>query len=261
MKKSSCPNSEPSTQGHYGQPPRAGLKWPEHSGCTDESCKREESSCQLVKVVHTWHLVDIGSLCCYTCPLLGVKGGYWLVCKCLLMNPKRTLDLICHSTAGGGQSGYSGSLSLRLLRRVLRGAYAATRVHHASWRRGGRMAARRRVAAGLNGCAASVCFSAGLADDPDVRARAAAFVQGLAQLGWTDGRNVRIDYRWGEGIADRRSQIRGGIGRCIKPVALPPGCDRLSVRIQFVREVAGAAQRDRGRRHLDSWRPGRGTVA
>ena len=31
----------------------------------------------------------------------------------------------------------------------------------------------------------------------------AAFVQGLAQLGWTDGRNVRIDYRWGEGIADR----------------------------------------------------------
>ena len=33
--------------------------------------------------------------------------------------------------------------------------------------------------------------------------RAAAFVQGLAQLGWTDGRNVRIDYRWGEGIADR----------------------------------------------------------
>ena len=27
------------------------------------------------------------------------------------------------------------------------------------------------------------------------------------------GRNVRIDYRWGAGDADRRSQIRGGIGR------------------------------------------------
>jgi ABC-type uncharacterized transport system substrate-binding protein len=40
------------------------------------------------------------------------------------------------------------------------------------------------------------------ADDPDARARASAFVQGLAQLGWTDGRNVRIDYRWGEGNAD-----------------------------------------------------------
>jgi putative ABC transport system substrate-binding protein len=34
------------------------------------------------------------------------------------------------------------------------------------------------------------------ADDPDALARQAAFVQGLQQLGWTDGRNVRIDTRW-----------------------------------------------------------------
>ena len=34
------------------------------------------------------------------------------------------------------------------------------------------------------------------ADDPQAQARGAAFVQGLQQLGWTDGRNVRIDYRW-----------------------------------------------------------------
>ena len=27
----------------------------------------------------------------------------------------------------------------------------------------------------------------------------AAFVQGLQQLGWTDGRNVQIDTRWGSG--------------------------------------------------------------
>jgi hypothetical protein len=33
--------------------------------------------------------------------------------------------------------------------------------------------------------------------------RAAAFVQNLQQLGWTDSRNVRIDYRWGGGDADR----------------------------------------------------------
>ena len=31
------------------------------------------------------------------------------------------------------------------------------------------------------------------ADDPEGQARIAAFVQGLQQLGWTDGRNVRID--------------------------------------------------------------------
>jgi putative ABC transport system substrate-binding protein len=34
------------------------------------------------------------------------------------------------------------------------------------------------------------------ADDSETQARMAAFQQGLAQLGWTDGRNVRIDTRW-----------------------------------------------------------------
>ena len=40
------------------------------------------------------------------------------------------------------------------------------------------------------------------ADDPEGQARIAAFVQGLQQLGWTDGRNVRIDIRWAAGNAD-----------------------------------------------------------
>src|SRR5262249_61427637 len=31
----------------------------------------------------------------------------------------------------------------------------------------------------------------------------AAFAQGLAELGWTVGRNVRIEYRWGAGDLDR----------------------------------------------------------
>ena len=33
------------------------------------------------------------------------------------------------------------------------------------------------------------------ADDPVAQARHAAFLQGLAQLGWIVGRNVRIDVR------------------------------------------------------------------
>jgi putative tryptophan/tyrosine transport system substrate-binding protein len=33
-------------------------------------------------------------------------------------------------------------------------------------------------------------------DDPEGQARIAAFRQELQQLGWTDGRDVRIDYRW-----------------------------------------------------------------
>jgi ABC-type uncharacterized transport system substrate-binding protein len=32
--------------------------------------------------------------------------------------------------------------------------------------------------------------------DPEGEARVAAFLQALQQLGWSDGRNVRIDYRW-----------------------------------------------------------------
>jgi putative ABC transport system substrate-binding protein len=40
------------------------------------------------------------------------------------------------------------------------------------------------------------------ADDPEGQARMAAFLQGLQQLGWTDGRNVRIDTRWAAGNAD-----------------------------------------------------------
>ena len=34
------------------------------------------------------------------------------------------------------------------------------------------------------------------AGDPEFQTRIAAFLQGLAQLGWTDGGNVRIDTRW-----------------------------------------------------------------
>jgi putative tryptophan/tyrosine transport system substrate-binding protein len=43
------------------------------------------------------------------------------------------------------------------------------------------------------------------ADDPIAQANNAAFVQGLQQLGWTEGRNVRIDWRWAAGnTADMR---------------------------------------------------------
>ena len=40
-------------------------------------------------------------------------------------------------------------------------------------------------------------------DDPDGQARVAAFVQTLQALGWTIGRNVQIDIRWG--VADAAS--------------------------------------------------------
>ena len=42
-----------------------------------------------------------------------------------------------------------------------------------------------------------------VADDPEGQARLAAFVEGLHQLGWTDGRNVKIEVRWPVSDAER----------------------------------------------------------
>ena len=42
------------------------------------------------------------------------------------------------------------------------------------------------------------------ANDLEGQTRLTAFSQALQQLGWTDGRNVRIDTRWGSLNADVR---------------------------------------------------------
>jgi putative ABC transport system substrate-binding protein len=45
-------------------------------------------------------------------------------------------------------------------------------------------------------------------DDPEGQARAAAFRQGLQALGWTEGKNLRIDWHWTAGDIGR---IRGDL--------------------------------------------------
>src|SRR5215467_13628264 len=40
-------------------------------------------------------------------------------------------------------------------------------------------------------------------NDPDIKPRVPAFTQALADLGWTDGRNMRIDLRWTGGDINR----------------------------------------------------------
>jgi ABC-type uncharacterized transport system substrate-binding protein len=55
------------------------------------------------------------------------------------------------------------------------------------------LAARAQQAEGMRRIGV---LMASAADDSESQARIAAFLQGLAQLGWADGRNVRIDTRW-----------------------------------------------------------------
>jgi putative ABC transport system substrate-binding protein len=49
-----------------------------------------------------------------------------------------------------------------------------------------------------------ILFGGFAADDPEGQARLTAFVQGLAELGWADGRNLRIEYRWAVGNVELR---------------------------------------------------------
>ena len=42
----------------------------------------------------------------------------------------------------------------------------------------------------------------GVESDPDSQARIAAFRRGFAELGWREGENVHIEYRWSAGKSD-----------------------------------------------------------
>jgi putative ABC transport system substrate-binding protein len=61
------------------------------------------------------------------------------------------------------------------------------------------------------------------ADDPQSQARLAAFLQGLGELGWTAGRNVQIDYRWGAMDAERISKSAAELVALAPTVILASG--------------------------------------
>src|SRR5262245_30278851 len=77
----------------------------------------------------------------------------------------------------------------------------------------------------------------GAADDPEYQARLTAFLQELAQLGWIDGRNVRIDTRWGVADADRIRKYAAELVALAPDVILAPGSSALAPLLQATRTV------------------------
>src|SRR5262245_34961508 len=74
-------------------------------------------------------------------------------------------------------------------------------------------------------------------DDSDVEANIAAFRQGLQQSGWIDGRNVRIDYRWGTGDLERTRKNVEDIIALAPDVVLVSGNAGFGALLQATRSV------------------------
>jgi putative ABC transport system substrate-binding protein len=75
------------------------------------------------------------------------------------------------------------------------------------------------------------------ADDPQSAARIAAFLQGLQQLGWSDGRNVQIDYRWSAGNADDARKYAAELVALAPDVILASGGAAMGPLLQVTRTV------------------------
>jgi ABC-type uncharacterized transport system substrate-binding protein len=112
---------------------------------------------------------------------------------------------------------------------------------------------RRKFLATLGGAAAAWPFAAraqqpeqmrsigillpARADDPAFQTRLAAFMQGLALLGWTIGRNVRIETRWSGGKADDTRRYAAELVALAPDVLLAHGASAVGPLLQATRTV------------------------
>jgi putative tryptophan/tyrosine transport system substrate-binding protein len=75
------------------------------------------------------------------------------------------------------------------------------------------------------------------AGDKQAQARLAAFLQGLQDLGWSDGRNVRIDIRWRAGDADDNRRHAAELLALAPDVILASGGSVVGSLLQATRTV------------------------
>jgi putative tryptophan/tyrosine transport system substrate-binding protein len=75
------------------------------------------------------------------------------------------------------------------------------------------------------------------ADDPEGHARITAFAQGLQEAGWTTGRNVRIDYRWGGAGADAMAKYAAELVALAPDVILAAASVSVAALLQITRTI------------------------
>jgi len=75
------------------------------------------------------------------------------------------------------------------------------------------------------------------ADDPEWQVRSNTFVQGLQERGWSDGRNVRIEYRWGLGDSDQLRKYAAELVALAPDVILAAGSIAVASLQQLNRSV------------------------
>ena len=75
------------------------------------------------------------------------------------------------------------------------------------------------------------------ADDPEAQTRVGAFLQGLQEFGWAVGRNMRIDFRWGGGDAEKTRRYATELVALAPDVILTSGATALGPLLQATRSV------------------------
>jgi putative ABC transport system substrate-binding protein len=77
----------------------------------------------------------------------------------------------------------------------------------------------------------------GSAEDVELKARIAAFQLALRELGWIEGHNVRFDYRWGAGDADRIRGFAAELTALAPDAILAEGSVTVAALLQVTRTV------------------------
>src|SRR5262249_24585360 len=81
-------------------------------------------------------------------------------------------------------------------------------------------------------------LQSGAADNPDVQVWLAAFLQRLLELGWSEGRNLRIEYRLGAlGDAERTRKYAAELVALAPDVIFASGTAQVGPLLQATRTV------------------------